>query len=161
MAKRKEKRAKWLHLRISQKEYDLLQEWTKRSTCRKSSEFIRDALFQRPIRVFYRSKSADEFLSAALKLKNELSSIGNNFNQAVRKLHLLRTEVGLKEWMANMESEKEIVVRKAGEIGAKLQAIYDLLKQEALTHKSHLDGPILSDVEQAAAADELENKARQ
>ena len=159
MAKRKEKRAKWLHLRINQKEHDLLQEWTKQSTCRKSSEFIRDALFRRPIRVFYRSKSTDEFLSAALKLKNELSSIGNNFNQAVRKLHLLRTEAGLKDWVANMELEKELVVRKTGEIGAKLQAIYDLLKEEVQTGKSHLDGPILSGGEQAAAADEQEKKA--
>lgn len=158
MAKRKEKRAKWLHLRISQNEYDLLQEWTKQSTCRKSSEFIRDALFRRPIRVFYRSKSADEFLTAALKLKNELSSIGNNFNQAVRKLHLLRTEVGLKEWVANMELEKEIILRKTVEIGRTLQAIYDLLKEEGHTRRSHIVGPILSDVEQAAAADEQEEK---
>ena len=161
MAKRKEKRAKWLHLRISQKEYDLLQEWTKRSTCRKSSEFIRDVLFQRPIRVFYRSKSADEFLSAALKLKSELSSIGNNFNQAVRKLHLLRTEAGLKEWVANMELEKEVVLKKMMEIGTKLQDIYDLLKEEVQTRKSYLDGPILSGSIQAAAADGQENKAGQ
>lgn len=159
MAKRKEKRAKWLHLRISKNEYDLLQEWTKQSTCRKSSEFIRDALFQRPIRVFYRSKSADEFLSVALKLKKELSSIGNNFNQAVRKLHLLRTEVGLKEWVANMELEKEIILRKTVAIGTTLQAIYELLKEEAQTRKSHLGGPILSDSIQAAAADEQEKKA--
>jgi len=160
MAKRKEKRVKWLHLRISQKEYDLLQDWAKRSTCRKSSEFIRNALFQRPIRVFYRSKSADEFLSAALKLKNELSSIGNNFNQVVRKLYLLRTEIGLKEWVATMELEKEIVLKKTVEIGTALQAIYDLLKEEALTRKLHLDGPILSSSTRAAAADEQENKAQ-
>jgi len=159
MAKGKEKRIRWLHLRISQKEYDLLQEWSKQSTCRKSSEFIRNALFQRPIRVSYRSKSADEFLSAALKLKNELSSIGNNFNQAVRKLHLLRTEIGLKEWVANMELEKEIVLKKTVEIGTTLQAIYDLLKEDVPTRKLHLGGSVLSDNEQAAAADEQEKKA--
>jgi len=160
MAKRKEKRVKWLHLRISQKEYDLLQEWTKQSACRKSSEFVRDALFRRPIRVFYRSKSADEFLSVALKLKNELSAIGNNFNQAVKKLHLLKTELGLREWVTNMEIEKGVVLGKTVEIGERLHAIYNLL-YETRTRKAHLVGPILSDSLQAAAADEQENKARQ
>ena len=116
MAKRKEKRAKWLHLRISQKEYDILHEWTHQSTCRKSSEFVRDALFQRPIRVFYRSKSADEFLSVALKLKNELSSIGNNFNQAVKRLHTLDNFPEFKSWLIAYEQEKKMLFNTISEI---------------------------------------------
>jgi len=97
----------------------------------------------------------------ALKLKKELSAIGNNFNQAVRKLHLLRTEVGLREWVSDMELEKGIVLGKTLEIGERLQAIYNLLMEEFQTRKSHLVGPILSDSLQAAAADGQENKAWQ
>jgi len=161
MARRKEKRDKGLHLRISQKEYELLQEWGKQSTCRKSSQFIRNVLFRCPIRIFYRNKSADEFLSVALKLKNELSSIGNNFNQAVKKLHTSQTNVELTTWAISMEMDKRLVLKKTSEIMEKLQAIYELLNAEVPANKSHVIGPILPDCNQAAAADERENKAGQ
>ena len=161
MAKVKDKRANWLHIRISQREYDLLQDWRKQSTCRKLSELVRDVLFRRPIRIYYRSKSADEFLSTALKLKNELNSIGNNLNQAVKGLHSFRTDQELYTYLFNLEADRKMILSKTREIQLKIQDIYDLLIKEARSFKSGIAAPILSDGVQAAAADQRENKAGQ
>jgi len=37
--------------------------------------------------ITYRNSSADAFLSEMIGLKKELSAIGKNFNQMVKKLH--------------------------------------------------------------------------
>jgi len=145
MGRSKERRVKGLNLRLTQKEYDLLSEWVKASTCRKSSVFARNVLFGKPFQVFCRSKSADEFLSIALKLKNELNSIGNNLNQAVKRLHTMQSKMELTSWIISMEIEKCRIQQKTDEIGTKLHDIYQLLSEEIQTRKKHLIGPILSD----------------
>lgn len=154
-------RVKWLHLRISQEEHDLLQNLFKQSTCRKSSELLRNLVFHRPIRVFYRNKSVDEFLSVAIKLKNELNSIGNNLNQAVKGLHSFKTDREFFAYLFSLESDRKLILKKTGEIQQKLQEIYDLLNEDPRNAKSKYMAPILSDSIQTAAADEQENKSRQ
>lgn len=161
MVRGKERRVKGLNLRLTQKEYDLLREWVKGSTCRKSSVFVRNVLFRKPFQVLYRSKSTDEFLSVALKLKNELNNIGNNFNQAIKRLHTMQSKTELAGWIINMKLERRLTPQKTDEIGSKLHDIYELLSEEAQARKRQFVGPILLDSNQAAAADEQENKAVQ
>jgi hypothetical protein len=54
--------------------------------------------------VRYRNQSADEFLSVAFQLKKELNLIGNNFNQALKKLQLYREIKDLKSWISEQET---------------------------------------------------------
>jgi len=159
MRKIKDNRVKWLNMRISQKEYDLLQDWVRKTTCRRVSELARDILFVRPIRVFYRNKSADDFLPVAIQLKNELSSIGNNLNQAVKGLHSLLTDRELSAHLFSLEIERKMILIKTDEIQQKLQGIYDLLIGDPRTQKSYVMPQILSDSNQAAAADQQGNKS--
>jgi hypothetical protein len=159
MGKTKVNRVKWLHLRISQREYDVLQDLFKQSICRKLSVLVRDLLFRRPIGVFYRNKSADDFLSVAIKLKNELNGIGNNLNQAVKGLHSFQTDRELSAHLFSLEADRRMILNKASEIQQKLQAIYDLLNEDPRTLKLDVIAPILSDNMHAAAADQQENKS--
>jgi hypothetical protein len=43
------------------------------------SEFIRRVLFEKPVTMYQRNKSLDEFMAEMMLLRNELNGLGNNF----------------------------------------------------------------------------------
>ena len=155
--KGKNKRDKWVHLRVSQGEYDRLHARFKNTTCRKLSEFIRDILLKRPVAVYYRNKSADEFLPVAIQLKNELNSIGVNINQVVKRINAFRDYEELCALLFRLQFEQEVLSRKVDIIKSKMYEIYQLLLAEADAKKPREMGPVLPDIDQAAAADDQEN----
>ena len=119
-------RARKVTIRLQQSEYeDLVQRFTT-TTCRKLSEYVRDVLMNRPITVRHRNQSADEFLSVALKLKKELTGIGNNYNQVVRKMHLLQDKRDLVDWIAQQESIQNHLLEKVKELGETMDNIYQI-----------------------------------
>jgi hypothetical protein len=78
------KEKQWISFRVKHEEYNQINRLFLSTTCRKLSEYVRKVLLNKPVVIKYRNQSADEFLSAMIPLKNELNSIGNNFNQAVK-----------------------------------------------------------------------------
>ena len=80
--------------------------------------------------VFTRSKSLDDFISEMILLRSELNSIGNNFNQSVKKLHTLDEISEIKVWAILNEKSKEILFKKVGEIKEKINQISDKWLQE-------------------------------
>lgn len=83
---------------------------------RQFSEYLRKLLKGEPVTVFYRNKSADDFLSDMLRLKKELNAIGNNFNQAVNKLHILEKIPEFRTWILINEATKNEFMKKVDEI---------------------------------------------
>jgi predicted nucleic acid-binding Zn-ribbon protein len=71
----------------------------------------------------YRNQSLDEFMSEIIRLRTELNGIGNNFNQAVKKLHTLQQISEFKDWIINYELEKKILLNKVEEIKKHIQKI--------------------------------------
>ena len=65
-----------------------------------------------------------------IRLKHELNAIGNNFNQAVHKLHTLDHIPDIKAWAIHNESGKNLFLKKADEILEKLNQIYELWLQK-------------------------------
>jgi hypothetical protein len=130
--KRKEipNRSRRVTIRLQMSEYEQLSVKFKASTCRKLSEYARHILLNKPIHVRYRNQSADEFLSVALQLKKELGAIGNNYNQAMKKLHLLRPDQDLHEWMAAQQNIQKMLLEKVNEINLQMDKIYQLWLQK-------------------------------
>ena len=83
-------RSRIVGLRFTLKEYEQIEKKWKASTCRKLSDYVRRKLFEKPIITTYRNQSLDDFMAEMIQLRSELNSIGNNFNQAVKKLHTLQ-----------------------------------------------------------------------
>ncbi len=73
----------------------------------------------------YTNSSADAFLSEMIGLKNELSAIGKNFNQMVKKLHAFDHSSDVKAQVIINESSKEILNKKMQDIREKLNQIYE------------------------------------
>ena len=75
--------------------------------------------------MYQRNQSLDDFMTEMIKLRNELSSIGNNFNQAVKRLHTLQQITEFKNWIITYELEKKILFNKVDEIKNRINKIAD------------------------------------
>jgi hypothetical protein len=123
MKEKKLFRTRIVGLRLTIKEYEQIEKNWKASTCRKLSDYVRRSLFEKPIVTTYRNQSLDDFMSEAMRLRNELNSIGNNFNQAVKKLHTLHETAEFKSWLINYETQKKTMLTKVNEIKIHIQNI--------------------------------------
>ena len=116
----------WISLRVKPDEYNKIHNHFSQTTCRKLSEYARNVLLQKPVVVKYRNQSADSFLAEMLQLKKELNAIGNNYNQAVRKLHTLDHAPEIYTWLTSNEITHELFLQKIAEIFEKLSQIHRL-----------------------------------
>src|SRR4051812_30507175 len=101
MKQEKTNRSRIIGLRLTNKEYEQIEKKWKATTCRKLSDYIRRIIFEKPIVTATRNQSIDDLLAEAIRLRSELNSIGNNFNQAVKKLHTLDKISEFKTWLLN------------------------------------------------------------
>src|SRR4051812_27911709 len=103
--KEQSNRTKWLHLRLRPEEYSKIQKQHSKTTCLKISDYARKVLLDKPTIVRYRNQSLDDFMVETIKLRAELNSVGNNFNQAVKKLHALQQIPEFRQWILAYESD--------------------------------------------------------
>lgn len=120
----KKVRNKWLNIRLNEKEYNSIHDHYKKTTSQSISEFARNILLKKPVIIKYRNQSADDFLSEMIILKNELNAIGNNYNQAVHRLHILDRIPEIKTWLLIHEALYQSFIKKVDEIKIKMNQIY-------------------------------------
>ncbi|WP_121355711.1 plasmid mobilization protein [Flavisolibacter nicotianae] len=125
MSEQKNNRTKWLHLRLKPEEYDKLHKDFKKTTCRKISDYSRKILLRKPLVSTYRNQSLDDFMTEMMRLRSELNSIGNNVNQAVKKLHTLGQIPEFRSWIITYELEKQTLFNKVEEIKNRINKIAD------------------------------------
>ena len=116
-------RTKRIICRLTSDEHAKLERRWKESTCRKLSDYVRRILFDKPIVATYRNSSLDDLMAEMIKLRGELNAVGNNFNQAVKKLHTLQQIPEFKHWVLTYEIEKIILFNKVDEIKNHIQKI--------------------------------------
>ena len=64
-------------------------------------------------------------MAEMMQLRSELNSIGNNFNQAVNKLHSLSQIPEFKHWLITYEIEIQALLNKIDEIKNRINKIAD------------------------------------
>ena len=117
-------------IRLKETEFNKLEAEFKKTTCRKFSEYLRNIMLTKPVTIRYRNASADAFLTEMIGLKKELSALGNNFNQMVKRLHTLSDSQELKTWLLFNESSKQILLQKVEDILKKVNQIYEQWSQK-------------------------------
>lgn len=130
MKETKKIRSKWLTIRLNEDEVKKLLQLYSRTTSNGLSEYARDVLLREPVNVLYRNQTADEFLEEMILLKKELNAIGNNFNQAVHKLHTLDHDAQIKAWAVLNEATRNLFMKKVEEIREKMNQIYEQWSQK-------------------------------
>ena len=116
-------RTRIIGLRLTPAEYAKIERKWKASTCRKLSDYVRHNLFENPVTSYYRNQSLDDFMAEMVLLRNELNHIGNNFNQAVKRLHTLNQIAEFRSWLIAYEVEKRTLFNKVDEIKKHVQKI--------------------------------------
>jgi hypothetical protein len=136
MSDEKINRTEVLHVRLTTKERQAVQSKFTNSTCRHFSEYVRKILLGKPITIKQRNQSVDDFLSEMIALKNELNAIGNNYNQVVKRLHVLQDLPDIKNWLMHNENSKKILLEKIEQIKLKMNQINDQWLQESTKVKA-------------------------
>lgn len=122
-------RTRIIGLRLTPDEYTKIEKKWKVSTCRKLSDYVRRSLFEKPIVTTYRSSSQDDLMTELTRLRTELNAIGNNFNQAVKRLHTLSQVSECRSWLMTYEVEKNILLNKVDEIRNTVKKILEIWLQ--------------------------------
>jgi hypothetical protein len=125
MSEQKDTRTKWLHVRLKPDEYIQLHKHFSKTTCRKLSDYSRKILLAKPVTTLYRNQSLDDFMAEMIKLRGELNAIGNNFNQAVKKLHTLQQIQEFKAWVNTHELNNQLLLKKVDDIKNQINKIAD------------------------------------
>jgi MobC-like protein len=120
-----EVRNKMVVVRMNETEIDQLTKFQNKTTEKDTSSYLRKVALQKPVTVKYRNESADDFLLDMLSLKKELNAIGNNFNQAVHKLHLLDKIPEFRVWVQQYDGLQRILIDKVEEIGLRMNQLYE------------------------------------
>lgn len=126
MERKNSNRTRIIGLRLTFDEYRKIEKKWKASTCRKLSEYVRRSLFEKPIVMTYRNSSQDDLMTELTKLRNELNAVGNNFNQAVKKLHTLQQIAEFKSWLIAYEVEKKILQNKLDEVRNNIKKMLEI-----------------------------------
>ncbi len=115
----------FIKIRMNDEELKQVKKRQQQTTERSLSEYIRNVSMQKPVTVKYRNQSADDFLKQMLELKKELNGIGNNFNQAVHKLHILDKIPEFRFWIQQYDGLQKSLVSKVEEIKLKVSQLYE------------------------------------
>ncbi len=122
-------RTRIIGLRLTTDEYSKVEKKWKASTCRKLSDYVRRSLFEKPIVTTYRNSSQDDLMTELTRLRGELNAVGNNFNQAVKKLHTLSQIAEFKSWLIAYEVEKKILSNKVDEVRNNIKKLLEIWLQ--------------------------------
>ena len=126
----KDLRKMFIKIRINQAEIEQIKKNQRRTTERSLSEYVRCVSMQEPVVVKYRNQSADDFLKGMIALKKELNFIGNNFNQAVHKLHMLERIPEFREWVKNYDGLMRLLISKSEEIRLRVIQLHEQWSQK-------------------------------
>lgn len=121
----KELRKHFVKTRMNDDEVNQLLKLQQRTTEKDTSSYLRKVALQKPVTIKYRNESADDFLLDMMNLKKELNTIGNNFNQAVHKLHLLDKIPEFRIWVQQYDGLQKVLISKVEEIKLRMNQLYD------------------------------------
>jgi hypothetical protein len=124
-----EVRNKMVVVRMNQEEFKQLKKNRKKSTEKTTSNYLRKVALMQPVTIIYRNGSADDFLKEMLGLQKELNAIGNNFNQAVHKLHTLDRIPEFRKWILDYAMTHKKFLLKTEEISERAHQIYQQWSQ--------------------------------
>ena len=121
----KDVRKHFVKTRMNARELTELTRLQQKSTEKDISSYLRRIALQQPVTIRYRNQSADDFLRDMLLLKKDLNGIGNNFNQAVHKLHLLEKIPEFRDWIKQNDLLQRVLVSKLEEINLRMNQLYE------------------------------------
>jgi len=106
-----------LNIRLSEQEWKKIQHHASNTTCRNVSEYCRKVLLNKPVKVFYRNQSFDDFEEELVRILPILNTYGEDLHQLIRSPQLaahLPTIMTLHKGFMDMAGNiKELLIKIA------------------------------------------------
>lgn len=123
MKKKSKQRKHWCNIRLTEEEFNLLHSKLKTTTCRKISDYVRNVLFEKPITVRQRNESLDDLMNVLILYRTDLNSLGNNFNQVVKKLNSIPPSPEYLSWLSVAEGLQKDLLHKIDTIQSRIDQL--------------------------------------
>jgi hypothetical protein len=107
---------KWLHLRLSEAEYQQIEKAFSKTTEGKLSRYARNILLGKPMIAGYRNLSTEALITEFTALLKTVNGVANNYNQSVHKLHTLDHVPQVKMWLDGNQNSGQILLASIKEI---------------------------------------------
>lgn len=130
MGKDRNNRTKILNLRLTEAEYNLLQQRFGKTVQRKFSDYARALLLAEPVVMGYRDLVMDDMMTELSALRKDLNGIANNVNQAVHKLHIMDDNHYLSQWVLHFEQLHTTSLQQITSIKSQLNKIAEVWLQK-------------------------------
>jgi len=127
---KKERRTRKVTVRFTATEYEKLEKKFQNTTSSQLSHYVRSIVLDKPVVIKYRNQSLDAFMEEIILLKQELNAIGNNFNQAVKKLHTLKQIPEFRGWLITNEATQQQLQHHTELIQQRISQMSDQWLQE-------------------------------
>lgn len=114
-----------LIFRVNKEELQKITRLQQKTTEKTLSNYLRKISLNEPVVVFHRNATADDFLRDMSALKRELSAIGSNYNQAVKKLHILEKIPEFRSWLLIYESGRTALLDKIESINFRVLQLHE------------------------------------
>ncbi len=126
----KEKRTRKVTVRFTGQEYNKLEKRFRQTISSQFSHYLRNVLLEKPVVMKYRNESLDKLMEELILLRQELNAIGNNFNQAVKKLHTLKQIPEFRQWLTLNEVTQQQLAERTNHIQQRIIQLSDKWLQE-------------------------------
>lgn len=106
---RQNKKEKWLHIRLSEQEYNLIHARFDNTFTDNLSQYARNLLMGKPMIGKVRDQSLDAVMSELVAIRKELSAYGKNFNQVAKKVNQYRSFGEIARWAQIFGQEEKSI----------------------------------------------------
>jgi MobC-like protein len=125
MKEEKSNRTRIIGIRLKPDEFEKIYLRFKSTTCRKLSEYVRQVLLEGSVTIYTRDQSMDDFMAEMIQLRIQLQGVGNNFNQAVHKLHTMHIFPEILTWLLLNDGQIKDLFRRIEEIKLHINKVAD------------------------------------
>jgi hypothetical protein len=119
-----------LNIRLDEKEWDKLHKFSANSTCRSVSEYARKVLLAKPVRVFYRNRSFDDFEETMVRILAQMETFGENFKLLLSYSLFIGKIPKLEPHLAPLLECAQSYTRATEELSAHLKKLADQCDQK-------------------------------
>jgi len=125
MSKKKLNRTKSVIAYLTPDEYKEVKDHFCGSVCRTLSGYARKLILKKPVTIFSRNQSLDDFMEEMITLRSELNALANNYNLVVKKMHTLEHIPEFKSWVILNEKQQQNLLLEVEQIKEKINSIAD------------------------------------
>lgn len=142
MKRKKLYRDRLLKVLLTTPEFEAFEASFKKTTFRLISDYHRALLFGKPVKLYFRNRSLDEFLVLAGELKVSLDAIDRNWARAVRELRERPPSGEVSGALVFLLSQEPAVLQTLQDIKSTLLKIYEHESQNKNVPGDELPGQL-------------------